>query len=253
VNSRFLKTTAIVLHARQFGEGHKLVNLYTESVGRMEASAFGARKTKSRFGSRLEPFTIGTFLLYHKNEQSPFAIRDVDVSHQNEAIRDDLNRFLVGHALIETVVRYVERAHRDSELFSVLSQALQVLNLLPPEKGLYLLSIYDVQFLSIMGYRPDMKHCASCTKSIGEEPLFSNGIAGFPLCGQCRTAQAEMLGDGVIRFMEWALQAAFNSAARVTMEPGTLSQLRVVIEHLYQATFGRLPESWGQLKNLYKA
>jgi len=250
VNSRFLKTVAIILNSTQFGEGHKLVRLYTESLGRTDASAFGARKTKSRFGSRLEPFTEGIVLLYRKGETSPYAIRDIDVTHHNDAIRGELDKFLIGTACIETVIRYVEREHHDFELFRVLSDTLQALNSVPSEKSVYLLSMYDIKFLSIMGYRPDMERCAKCSTLIQNSEVYSDSVSGFPLCKGCCISSSGPVETGALRFIEWAFNSSIPQAGKVTMQRTTLQQVRQIIEHLYLCTFQKVPESWHQLQTL---
>jgi DNA repair protein RecO (recombination protein O) len=250
VNDRYLKTSAIVLSSTQFGEGHKIVKLYTEMLGRIEATAFGARKTKSRFGSRLEPFTTGTFLLYRKNEQSPLSVQDVDVISQNREIRDDLDKFLFGSAIIEPVVRYVERVHCDKELFEILSSTLAILNSIPVRKCMYLLSMYDLHFISIMGYKPDWSTCVRCSKPIDSKESFSDGVSGFPLCARCRTASSISVKPGAMRFVEWALNNPLGYAEKVTMNENTLSQIRQVIEHLFLHTFRRIPESWHQIRTM---
>lgn len=251
MNDRYLKTNAIVLSSIQFGEGHKIVKLYTEMLGRTEATAFGARKTKSRFGSRLEPFTAGTFLLYRKNEQSPLSIQDVDVISRNCEIRDDLDKFLFGNAIIEPVVRYVESVHRDRELFEILFSVLEILNTIPVRKCMYLLSMYDLQFISIMGYKPDWGTCVRCSKPIDPEESFSDAGSGFPLCARCRTASSVAVKPGAMRFVEWALNNPLGYAEKVTMNENTLFQIRQVIEHLFLHTFRKVPESWHQIKTLF--
>src|SRR4051812_50082006 len=51
-----LKTDAIVLRSMRYGEADRILHLYTPGRGRVSAIAKGVRKTKSRFGGRLEPF-----------------------------------------------------------------------------------------------------------------------------------------------------------------------------------------------------
>ena len=51
-----LKTEAIVLRSIRFGEADRVLHLYTPQRGRVSAIAKGVRRSKSRFGGRLEPF-----------------------------------------------------------------------------------------------------------------------------------------------------------------------------------------------------
>src|SRR4051794_33683748 len=51
-----LKTEAIVLRGIKYGEADRVLHLYTPHRGRVSAIAKGVRRSKSRFGGRLEPF-----------------------------------------------------------------------------------------------------------------------------------------------------------------------------------------------------
>ena len=51
-----LKTEAIVLRSIRYGEADRILHLYTPGHGRLSAIAKGARRARSRFGARLEPF-----------------------------------------------------------------------------------------------------------------------------------------------------------------------------------------------------
>ena len=54
----------IVLRTQKLGEADRIVTLLTRRAGRVRAVAKGVRRTKSRFGARLEPFTHVDLLLY---------------------------------------------------------------------------------------------------------------------------------------------------------------------------------------------
>ena len=227
-----------------------MVRLYTRELGKLEATAFGARKTKSRFGSKLEPFTSGNFILYHKSENSPFSIQDVEVTEQNGELRNDLNRFLIGNAVVEPVLRYVERMQRDRELYEMLSATLKYLNIIEIERGLHLLSMYDLNFLSIMGYKPDWTTCAKCMNPVQDENTYTDSSAGFPVCNRCRSSSSIAVTPGAIRFVQWALQTPLQLAEKVRMEHKTLDQIRRIVENLFLCNFGRIPDSWHQMKNM---
>ena len=57
-------TEAVVLRSFRFGEADRVLHVYTEEHGRIGAVAKGVRKTKSRFGGRLEPFSHVELMLH---------------------------------------------------------------------------------------------------------------------------------------------------------------------------------------------
>jgi len=251
LSRRFFNTKSIILNSIRFGEGHKIVNIYTEEMGKIEASAFGARKTKSRFGSKLEPFTSTRLILYRKNEESMYSIKEVEVINYNDSIRSDLCRIVVANSIIEPVVKFVERAQRDTLLYRLLKDSLSVLNQIPPKKGIYLLCMFDIQFFSIMGYTPDFTMCNRCEKVLEGEKVFFDSTFGLPLCGKCITRDSFMFEDSTIRFIKWSMTNPIFISPKITMNINTLFNLRRAIEGIYRYTFHKGLQSWEQLNELY--
>src|SRR5665647_2383871 len=58
------RDAAIVLRAQKLGEADRIVTLLTRQRGKVRAVAKGVRRTKSRFGARLEPFMVVDVQLY---------------------------------------------------------------------------------------------------------------------------------------------------------------------------------------------
>jgi DNA repair protein RecO (recombination protein O) len=69
----------IVLRTQKLGEADRIVTILTRRNGRVRAVGKGVRRTKSRFGARLEPFTHVDLLLYTG--------RSLDVITQAETVR----------------------------------------------------------------------------------------------------------------------------------------------------------------------
>ena len=59
-----LKTEAIVLRSMRYGEADRILHVYTPHRGRLSAIAKGVRRSRSRFGGRLEPFFRLNLVLY---------------------------------------------------------------------------------------------------------------------------------------------------------------------------------------------
>jgi DNA repair protein RecO (recombination protein O) len=248
LHTRFAKTEAVVLNSVRFGDGHKIVNLLTRAYGKVEASAFGVRKTKSRFGSRLEPFTVAQVLLYRKSEESIFTVREVDVTRSNREIREDLYRFVIGSCMIEPVVRFVEKGETDRTLFTLLSDSLQALDEIDLGRGVYLLSMYEIKLFAALGYSPNLRACRRCGTPVEREKrAYFDRTNGFPVCERCRSVSSAALAGGALDFIDWALGHQPGEARKVTMRAGTLRSLRGAIECLYLITFNKKPRSWGQL------
>ena len=69
----------VVLRTQKLGEADRIITLLTRHNGRVRAVAKGIRRTKSRFGGRLEPFTHVDVMIHPG--------RSLDVITQAEVIR----------------------------------------------------------------------------------------------------------------------------------------------------------------------
>jgi len=95
----------VVLRTQKLGEADRIITLLTRHNGRVRAVAKGVRRTKSRFGARLEPFTHVDVMVHPG--------RSLDVITQAEVIRaygtplvTDYPKYTAGTAMLETAERF---------------------------------------------------------------------------------------------------------------------------------------------------
>src|SRR5438874_11947406 len=82
-----LKTEAIVLRSIRYGEADRILHLYTRGDGRLSAIAKGVRRSRSRFGARLEPF-FHIRVLLHEGRGDLFTVTSVDTIATNAGLRE---------------------------------------------------------------------------------------------------------------------------------------------------------------------
>src|SRR6187455_2385656 len=83
------KEQGIVLRSHKLGEADKIVTILTQGSGKVRAVAKGIRKTRSRFGARLEPLTHVNLMLY-RGRGSLDTITQAEILSPHRQIRDDL-------------------------------------------------------------------------------------------------------------------------------------------------------------------
>ena len=151
----------IVLRTQKLGEADRIVTLLARRAGRVRAVAKGVRRTKSRFGGRLEPFTHVDLQLYTG--------RSLDVITQAEAVRPygqsfagDYPRYTTGTAMLETAEKFTpiekEPAIRQ---FLLLVGGLRALGEGQHDPRL-VLDAYLLRSLAVAGYAPALDECAVC-------------------------------------------------------------------------------------------
>jgi DNA repair protein RecO (recombination protein O) len=174
---------ALVLRAQKLGEADRIVTLLTREHGRIRAVARGVRKTKSRFGARLEPFMLIDVQLYEG--------RSLDTVNQVETIGPyglhiaaDYARYTAATVMLETAERMTETEREPAvQQFLLLAGGMRTLASGEHEPGL-VLDAYLVRSLAVAGWAPSFVDCARCGAT-GPHRAFALG-AGGSVCSSCR-------------------------------------------------------------------
>ncbi len=160
----------IVLRTHKLGEADRIVTVLARKTGRIRAVAKGVRKTKSRFGARLEPFTHVDLLLYTGRTLDVITQAET-VRSYGEALATDYPRYTTGTAMLETAERFTaiekEPALRQ---FLLLVGGLRTLVDGEHEPRL-VLDAYLLRSLAVAGYAPALDECAICgTRAPSADP-----------------------------------------------------------------------------------
>jgi DNA repair protein RecO (recombination protein O) len=181
------KTEAVVLRSIRFGEADRVLHLYTSERGRIGAVAKGVRKTKSRFGGRLEPLSHVELML-HEGSGELQTITGVQLLRSHQAARADFYRLSVGLIGAEAMLRLFTEQERNERAFIALTRFLDLLDepshvAERPSVDPLALS-FQLKLLWLSGYLPHLTSCAECgandTTLVGYSPR-----AGGAVCRAC--------------------------------------------------------------------
>ncbi len=240
----------VVLRTQKLGEADRIITLLTRQNGRVRAVARGVRRTKSRFGARLEPFTHVDALVHPG--------RSLDVITQAEVIRaygkplaTDYPRYTAGTAMLETAERLtpVEKEPAIRQ-FLLLIGGLRALGDAPepgdpgdadqpaglgeadaggdPGTGdsaevqaaagqarepRLVLDSYLLRSLALEGYAPSLAECARC--GTADTPLVAFAVAaGGMVCVNCRPPGAASPGPQTVALMRALVRGDWDMAMR---------------------------------------
>jgi len=119
-----VKTTAIILRSRKWGDADRIVTCYSKSLGKIRGVARGARRQKSRFGAALEPFSLCHLNLFEKTGDSLFRISHVDLVRSSQMLREDLDLIASAGRMVNVVAAITPDGDPDPLLFDTLQQGL---------------------------------------------------------------------------------------------------------------------------------
>jgi DNA repair protein RecO (recombination protein O) len=95
----------VVLRTQKLGEADRIITLLTRHNGRVRAVARGVRRTKSRWGARLEPFTHVDVMIYPGRSLDQITQAEV-IRPYGSALVSDYPKYTAGTAMLETAERF---------------------------------------------------------------------------------------------------------------------------------------------------
>ncbi len=183
----------MVLRTHKLGEADRIITALTRRHGKVRAVARGVRRTSSKFGGRLEPFSH--IDVQFATGRSLDVVTQVETLHSYDApLRVDYAGFTAGQAMLETADRLVaEEGEPALQQYLLLVGALRTLGEGTPlgrRPAPMVLDSYLLRALSVAGYAPSLTDCARCGH-VGPHPGFAPEAGGM-VCTDCRPPRSAM-------------------------------------------------------------
>lgn len=155
----------VVLRTHKLGEADRIITFLTQGRGKVRAVAKGVRKTKSRFGGRLEPASHVQLLLYEGRELD--IVTQVESIDHFRGLREDFERLARAISMLEAADQVALERQANARLYRMLVGALQAL---ADRDTPLVVPAFFLKVLSLEGYGPQVDECAMCGS---EGPLVS--------------------------------------------------------------------------------
>lgn len=192
----------MVLRSFRLGEADRVLHVYTADRGRVAAVAKGVRRTKSRFGGRLEPLSHVELML-HQGSGELQTVTGADLRASHHESREDSYRLAVGMIGAEAMLRLFTEQEANERAFTALTRFLDRLDHIPsrtpagssPALDPLVLS-FQLKLLWLSGYMPHLESCVECGAV--------EGLAGYlpasagAVCHDCGAGSIPLSPDGVL-------------------------------------------------------
>jgi len=195
------RTDSVVLRTYKLGESDRIIVLYTRTRGKVRAVAKGIRRTKSKFGARLEPGSIVHLQLYEGRNLD--IVTQAETIQQLREIREDLSRYGRAALMLETIDHLAEDGERNAALYKLIAGALVELD---RDGNPLVVPAFVAKLLALEGVQPRLDECVICGSS---GPLVAIALhEGGIVCADCRQ------GDPISDDARLALQQVLDGHVR---------------------------------------
>ncbi len=200
---------AIVLRTQKLGEADRIITLFTREHGRIKAVAKGVRRTKSRWGARLEPTSHVDLQLY-TGKSLDTVTQAVSIEHFGDRLSEDYQKWTIASAILEAAERFTTHEHEPAlQQYLLLVGALKALAYETYDSSL-ILDAFLLRSLAVAGYAPSLMNCSVCDLP-GPHRYFSL-VGGGSVCDTCRPSAAATPAPETLALMQQLLSSDWEQA-----------------------------------------
>ena len=240
------KSPAVIIRSLDFAEWDKLVTFFTRDFGKLKGVAKGAKRSRKRFGSALEPLTYTTVAFFEKEKSQLVRLDRCEIVESFPLIHKDVLRVGYASYLGELINEMIAEREANRELFSLFITFLSLLN----EKDFReeFIRIFELRLLSLAGYQPDFGSCVMCRKEVNgtREHRFSQRKGGL-ICLECIKGSHDYprLSGGTIKMLQRAQTIELTKVKRLYFSPQAREESRKILPHFIES---RIEKSLKSLK-----
>lgn len=213
--SELYRDVGVVLRTYKLGEADRIVVIMTAEHGKVRAVAKGVRKTKSKFGARLEPMSHVRLLLYRG--------RELDIVSQAESVEplapllSSLDRASQAIASLEAVDQLGLEREPNPRLYRM---AVGVLRTIAERPAPLNVPAFYWKLLAAEGLEPHLDACVRCGESDPDVPIVAFDLdEGGVLCRACRSGSP--ISPDALAIMRDILGGRLNEALAMGESPAT--------------------------------
>ena len=238
------RSSALVIGRFPLGESDRVVTFFTRRFGKVRGVAKAARRVRSRFGSALEPFTLGELVFFDNGRAELVQVDHFDIVRPFAGVREDLERLGQAAWMTELVARLTADRDPNPAMFTLLARALAAVEggATPSRVAV----LFGLRYVDLLGHRLRTDACVAC----GTGTVVADGIAGFDIagggtvCPRCVAALggAFTVDAGSLGALQRLRRASWDESLRLPLGRAE-SELRALLEAQVSGLIGQSTRS----------
>ncbi|MEW9701617.1 DNA repair protein RecO [Paenibacillus sp. SI8] len=239
----------IVLRSMDYGEGNKIISLFTPELGKVSIMARGAKKVKSRHAAVTQLFTYGDFVFFKQSGQMG-SLNSAEITQAHHALREDLHMSAYASYLVEMTDKMLGDEEGSTYLFEQVKAGLSAI-----EEGKdmqIVIHLYEMKMFDLAGYLPVTDACVSCGADSGITS-FSPAMGGV-LCMRCRHKDAGSIPiwEGTLKLLRLFPRLDMRRLGAVQVKEETKAQLKQCMRTYMDVHVGVQWKSRGFIEQMEK-
>jgi len=187
------ESESIVLKSYNLAEADRIVVFFTREFGMIRGVAKGSRRTKSKFGSSLEPFSEVSLEYFEKDDRELVSIQNADLIRSAFSTAAEPERLATYAYVAELLIAFAPPHDPNETLYRMVRACLDA-EIRNRAQSAALRLYFEIWILRLGGVLPDWTNCGVCKRPFRDPESATLGAGYDLICGTCsRTSGKEMI------------------------------------------------------------
>jgi DNA repair protein RecO (recombination protein O) len=228
---------AIILNRQARGECDGRVVVYAREAGKLELTARGAKKIKSKLAGHLEPLNLVDIMVV-RGQRHDYVGAAVSERCFSE-IKNDLAKLAAAGRAVGVINLAIKPGVADKEIFGLFKEYLEALECVKDNFEL-LTQFFILKFLVFLGHKPELSACLKCGTKIRPGKNQFGLAQGGLICAKCadlKNASQPAISDDAIKLLRLALAHNFQQLGKIKISKKLGREAGEIIDKFYRYGF----------------
>lgn len=226
--NRVQKVEAVIISHRNYGEADRILRVFTPELGKTTILAKGVRKSGSRKGPHIEPFTHSTLVL--AKGQNFWILTQADTIDLFPHITGSLYRTGLVAYVLELADRLTVDDQPDSSIFRLILNTIKQIDI--SNDPFVPAGYFELHLLQATGFKPDLFHCVNCGREIIQQDQYFSITQGGVICPKCNQHQQDLLpaSQAVLKYLRYLQRSSFTKVENLNLSSEVKKEMRRIMD-----------------------
>jgi len=227
------RTKGFILKKVDSGEADRIFTIFTKEFGKLEILAKAIRKIGSKLRGGMEIFYLSDIeFIQGKTHKT---LTDAILIENFLNLRKDLKKLKIAFDISEIVDSLIRGEERDEKIWELLRETFEKLNKISLSiKECWFIYYYFLwNFLSILGFKPQLNSCSICQKKLVPQGLYFSFEEGGVICQNCskKIKEKKKISPGTVKILRLILEKNFDFLKKLKVEKEQQKEIREISEN----------------------
>lgn len=227
-----IRAKGIIIKQSDYGEGHRMLSIFTEEYGIIKAVIYGVKKSKSKAGASSQFLSWADFELYKGIGKDIMTVNSINIVDGFYPIAEDIKKLSLCVYLSDITYSILGSNNPDKRMLHILLNCIFALAY-KDEDLAKVKTVYELKMMSAGGYMPELNRCASC----GSGEIFAfDLLKGGVVCRSCGGKYIARLDKNLYKALEYITSSedkkmlSFNASGELLERLNSLSEQYVSLQ-----------------------